>query len=406
MMLYYNGNQSGQIPGNLPQPYYWWEAGAMFGSMIDYWYYTGDPTYNEVTTQAMLWQVGPNQDYMTPNQTKTTGNDDQAFWGLAAMTAAEVNFPNPPENQPQWLALAQAVFNTQAPRWDPTTCGGGLRWQVFPFNNGYNYKNSISNGCFFNLAARLARYTGNATYAEWADKAWNWMRSISLLDDAYYVYDGSDDTINCTRLNRIQWTYNAGAMLLGAATMYNYTNGSQIWQERTEGLLKATDVFFQDGIMFEVACEPVDRCNVDQQSFKAYLSRWMAATTKAAPFTFNAIMARLRPSAQAAAQQCGGGDNKRTCGMKWTQGATWDGAFGVGQQMAALEVVQANLIAQSRAPVTNSTGGTSPGNPAAGTAGTALFVGGVTKGDRVGAGFLTTLVLCLFLGMIWWMIVD
>jgi hypothetical protein len=24
--------------GNLPAPYYWWEAGAMFGSMIDYWY--------------------------------------------------------------------------------------------------------------------------------------------------------------------------------------------------------------------------------------------------------------------------------------------------------------------------------------------------------------------------------
>lgn len=32
--------------------------------------------------------------------------------------------------------------------------------------------------------------------------------------------------------------------------------------------------------MTEVACEPVDLCDVGQQSFKAYLSRWMAATTK------------------------------------------------------------------------------------------------------------------------------
>ena len=70
------------------------------------------------------------------------------------MIAAETNFENPPTDQPQWLALAQAVFNTQASRWDNTSCGGGLKWQIFTFNNGYNYKNSISNGCFFNLGAR------------------------------------------------------------------------------------------------------------------------------------------------------------------------------------------------------------------------------------------------------------
>jgi mannan endo-1,6-alpha-mannosidase len=155
MMLNYTGNQTGGIPGNLPDPYYWWEAGAMFGSLIDYWYYTGDTSYNNVVSQAMLYQVGPDNDYMPPNQTKTEGNDDQGFWGLAAMSAAETNFQNPPAGQPQWLALAQAVFNTQATRWDTTTCGGGLRWQIFTFNQGYNYKNSISNGIFFNLGARL-----------------------------------------------------------------------------------------------------------------------------------------------------------------------------------------------------------------------------------------------------------
>jgi mannan endo-1,6-alpha-mannosidase len=29
MMTYYHGNETGQIPGLLPQPYYWWETGAM-----------------------------------------------------------------------------------------------------------------------------------------------------------------------------------------------------------------------------------------------------------------------------------------------------------------------------------------------------------------------------------------
>ncbi|KAM3076412.1 hypothetical protein ACMFMG_007231 [Clarireedia jacksonii] len=409
MMNFYTGNRTGDIPGNLPAPYYWWEAGAMFGAMIDYWYYTGDPSYNDVTTQAMLWQTGPNADYMTPNQTKTEGNDDQGFWGIAAMSAAEVNFPNPPPDKPQWLALAQAVFNTQAPRWDDTTCGGGLRWQIFTFNNGYNYKNAISNGCFFNLGARLAKYTGNDTYAYWADKTWTWMESIGLLDENYYVYDGSDDTINCTQLNHIQWTYNAGAMLLGAANMYNYTNGSDIWRTRVNGLIKGLDVFFDKNIMMEVACENNGKCDVDQQSFKAYLARWMAATTKMAPFTYDAVMAKLVPSAQAAAVSCSGGTNGRLCGLNWRIGK-FDGLSGVGQQMAALETIQSNLITQVSGPLTNSTGGTSQGDPSAGTkgssgAGAAADLGTVTTGDKVGAGFLTTIVLMLFVGAIWWMIV-
>lgn len=37
--------------------------------------------------------------------------------GFAAMTAAEYKFPNPPPTEPQWLALAQGVWNSQAMRW-------------------------------------------------------------------------------------------------------------------------------------------------------------------------------------------------------------------------------------------------------------------------------------------------
>jgi mannan endo-1,6-alpha-mannosidase len=80
MMSFYNGNTSGNIPGLLPEPpsgYYWWEAGAMWGTMIDYWFITGDTSYNDVVQQAMLFQVGPYDDYMPPNQSKSLGNDDQ-----------------------------------------------------------------------------------------------------------------------------------------------------------------------------------------------------------------------------------------------------------------------------------------------------------------------------------------
>ncbi|EAQ89901.1 hypothetical protein CHGG_06520 [Chaetomium globosum CBS 148.51] len=372
-MSLYTGNDLGGVPGLLPKPYYWWEAGALMGSLVDYWYYTGDTRWNDVAEEGLLFQVGPNNDYMPPNQTMTEGNDDQGFWGMAALTAAENNFQNPPPGKPQWLALAQAVFNTQAARWENQDCGGGLRWQIFPWNNGYNYKNSISQACFFNIAARLARYTGNQSYADWADRTWDWMAATQLLDSrTYSIYDGMH-VEDCSVITPYQWTYNAGAFLLGAAAMHNYSTSpaqAETWRKRIDGLLNGTQVFFtgnDKSIMTEVACEPVDLCDLDQQSFKAYLSRWMAATTKWAPWTYDRIKPLLESSAIAAVSTCTGGGNGRMCGLKWDTGK-WDNSTGVGQQMAAMEVVLANTIQHSPSPVTDWDGGTSVGDPGAGGA--------------------------------------
>lgn len=194
------------------------------GSLINYWYYTGDTTYNENVKQAMIHQSGEEFDFMPTNQSKTLGNDDQGFWGMAAMTAAETGLEDP-DTGPGWLALAQAVFNTQKPRWDNSTCGGGLRWQIFSFNVGYNYKNSISNGCYFNLAARLALYSGNQSYADEAVKTWDWMWNVGLIKhDTYHIVDGAHNTDNCTAMDSNTWTYNSGIFLLGAAAMYNYVS--------------------------------------------------------------------------------------------------------------------------------------------------------------------------------------
>jgi mannan endo-1,6-alpha-mannosidase len=222
MMSYYVGNQYGQTPGILPGPYYWWEAGAMWGAMINYWHYTNDTTYNDLTMQGLQWQVGPHNDYMPPNASASLGNDDQAFWGMAAMAAAEYKFPNPLQSQPSWLSLAQAVFNEQMGRWDTQFCNGGIRWQIYQIT-GYDLKNTISNGCFFNLASRLARYTSDDLYAQWAEKAWNWLWDIGLIDSNYNVYDNTEaNRLNCTTIDHTQWSYNAGTLLMGASTMWNY----------------------------------------------------------------------------------------------------------------------------------------------------------------------------------------
>lgn len=187
------------------------------------------------------------------------------------------------------------------------------------------------------------------------------------------------------------------------------TDGSPKWRERTQKLLDATGLFFPKGdIMVEVACEPMVTCNNDQPSFKAFLARWMAATAQIAPWTEKQIMPRLRASAIGAAKQCVGGPQGRTCGRKWTE-SVWDGRTGVGEEMSALSVIQANLIQKVAPPLTANTGGVSKSDPTAGAEGDnpavilePLLTRKITMGDRAGAGILTALTLGGLLATIYW----
>ncbi len=157
-------------------------------------------------------------------------------------------------------------------------------------------------------------------------------------------------------------------------------------------------------IMVEVTCEPMGTCNLDQPSFKAYLARWLAATVQIAPFTEVAIMTRLRASAIGAAGQCSGKANGRICGRHWTQ-TEWDGKEGVGEQMSALSVIQANLIQKVSPPVTAAKGGTSKSNPSAGTQGDNPHLPElkkITAGDRIGAAIITGLSMGGLVFMLWW----
>ncbi|KKA27640.1 hypothetical protein TD95_001711 [Thielaviopsis punctulata] len=410
MMNFYADAMVAGAPGDLHTPYYWWEAGALMMVLIDYWKLTGDTTYNNDVMAALMHQTGKYNDYMPDNQTLTEGNDDQGFWGMAVMSAAELGFENPEEGKPGWLALAQAVFNTQAARWDTQHCNGGLRWQIFTWNNGYDYKNTISQGCFFNLAARLALYTGNSSYADWAEKTYDWVMSKKYIDRHYNVYDGAYISTDCTTLTPYQWTYNNGVFMLGLSAMYNMT-GDDKWKQELDSMINGSKIFFRgpdDNIMTEVACETVNKCNYDQQSFKAYLSRWMAATTKWAPYTSDMIMPYLRATSIAAASQCVGGTNGRLCGLKWYTGK-YDGTSGLGMQMAALEAVLTNLIGEQPAFLTANSGGTSKGDAGAGGDDVRLnpnYKVPVSTGSKVGAVFLTLFIIAGLISSLIWMLKD
>ncbi|KAM7185116.1 putative glycoside hydrolase [Naviculisporaceae sp. PSN 640] len=418
LMSYYHGDEPGQTPGILPGPppngaYYWWEGGALWGTMIDYWSTTRDATWNPQTSYSLIFQSNaPSDNYMHANWTASLGNDDQGFWGMSALSAAESRFQNPPPKSPQWLTLAQGVFNTQAHRWETTTCGGGLRWQIPLANNGYNYKNAISNAIFFNMAARLARYTGNSTYAEWATKAWDWTAQkqyggVGYIDEQWNIFDGAHVETNCTDINRAQFSYTAAIFLQGIGYLWDFNWGNtQLWETRLVALANRTmGIFFPGGIMVEVACELPDKvqCTTDMLSFKGYVHRFLSQTAMIAPPVRDIILPVLRSSAAGMAKSC---TPQGVCGFRWNRGK-YDGNTGAGQQMNALGALTGLLLEYNRImPVTNTTGGTSKGDAGAGgnpsDQGIGEF-GELGVKDQAGAAILTALMLVSFVGCLIWM---
>jgi mannan endo-1,6-alpha-mannosidase len=202
----------------------------------------------------------------------------------------------------------------------------------------------ISNGGNFQIAARLAYITGNETYGAWATMVWDWMADSLMFersDGILYIWDNVDADQDCTgeaAVQRLVWSYNYGVLLGGAAYMYNFTDGDPEWLNRVEELLEsAFQLYFPPeyggNIMVEFHCEEDGICNQDQKSFKAYLSRWLAATAMLVPGTYDRIMPKLRESAIGAARQCKGGASGNMCSAQWWTDVP-TGRTGVGEQVS------------------------------------------------------------------------
>lgn len=313
----------------LPQPYWWWESGSSIDALLTYGVTTGDKQYQTLASNTLLNQATAGNDFMTPD---ATGNDDQAWWALAALTAAEGNVPVP-AGAVSYLALAQNVFNEQKGRWDSSRCGGGLRWKISVGDgtDGYHYRSSIANGLFFQLAARIAKLTNDAEALSWAEKAYDWVVSVGLIDGDFNVFDGTDDAkgpAGCADVNHDQWSYNVGVFLHGSAVLAAHTSDAK-WMDRTKGLLaSAQRTFIRDGALFEEKCEGDSSCNTDQVSFKGSLARWLGATAAVLP-DLRVSIANLMGMNAAKVQ------------------AAWSASAGIMQHFTGLEIVDAATRARA-----------------------------------------------------------
>lgn len=370
MTTYYNASSTA---GDFvqPQPWFWWLSGSGWTAVMDYTLLTNDTAYKDQMLAALVENLGEGFDFAPAAQAGWEANDDQMYWVYSALTALEYGLE---DLQPcaagaagadgacanSWLSVATSAFEAFARRWaaDAGTCGGGLKWQYKTSVSGYYYKNSVTNGGLFQTAARLARYTGNATHAEWAARVWDWSAAVGLVTPGLAVLDGASDrgADNCSAPNGDQWTYNAATYLHGAANMYAYAGaaGSQdqaVWESRVAGLLAAANATFfsppagnATGVMYEQKCELTSSCSIDQTSFKSSLARWLGKTAVLVPSARDGALGLLAASARGAAASCADVSGSLACGMKWWTADGYDGYSDFGSMLSALEVVQSLLV--------------------------------------------------------------
>ncbi|KAI1460387.1 glycoside hydrolase family 76 protein [Annulohypoxylon moriforme] len=366
LMTFYPGNNPGEPVGIFTPPpegkYYWWTGSILWNALLDYRNHTGETKYDEDISESLLFQRGPNDNYLPLNWSATIANDDVASWALAAAEAEGIGFQEPGQTNPNWLTLAKNVFyNLRDGDRRVDDCEGALRWQIYPYNNGYNYIAASANIFYFNLAAQLAHLTGDQTYEDAADGAYKILENLGFINSKYDVYDGAQVS-DCTAVNKAQFSSNAAMLLQGVAFMYSHTNGNDDWKARVDGLVSRTlEVFFPDGIAFEASCEKGDKCNTDMIFYKSMLHRALGSTIQLAPYTSANILPVLKSSAKGAVAQCTGGDNGRLCGFSWASGK-FDGTTGPAQQMGVLSALASILPTEGAVAGNSSTNSTSTGS--------------------------------------------
>lgn len=130
------------------------------------------------------------------------------------------------------------------------------------------------------------------------------------------------------------------------------------------------DTFFVDGIAYEASCEgdEEDWCPIWSLIYKGVLLRSLASVIQVAPQTKDKLADVLRSSAEAAVEQCTGGDSGRVCGFYWSDdenyGPQEGDANGGREALNVLAAVSVLLVDDAGPPNTQAAvdGNTNDGN--------------------------------------------
>jgi hypothetical protein len=149
--------------------------------------------------------------------------DDNAWIGIELARIYEQN------HEAAILGGAEAIMAFEMAGWDTTpgiACPGGI-----PFSNSAEdiERNTVTNAPTAELGLQLYRQTGNAQYLQFAEMAYEWVRTCLTQPNGLYA-----DHIGLRgKVEPTEWSYNQGAMIGAGVLLYQATgNSAYLFQAR------------------------------------------------------------------------------------------------------------------------------------------------------------------------------
>jgi hypothetical protein len=126
----------------------------------------------------------------------------------------------------QIMAFVIAGWQTTGPGGQPLPCPGGV-----PFSNAANNttRNTVTDGPGAELAVQLYKITHEASYLQFAEMAYGWVRQCLLEPNDLYADHISDNGA----VQHTLWSYNQGSMMGAGVLLYQATHdGAYLYQAR------------------------------------------------------------------------------------------------------------------------------------------------------------------------------
>ncbi|KAI8924138.1 glycoside hydrolase [Entophlyctis helioformis] len=266
LAAYYRPNFSGAIPDNPATDAsgrQWYESGVMWGSLLETVRVTRNTELAAVAAGALS-----NASYAPANVGSFLGpqrsvaatllgrwNDDIGWYGLAALTGAELfgKDAKMPRSQLTYYQVALKTFDEMYEQWDTTSCGGGIFWSRDRVNpKTKDFKSAISNSQAIMLAARLYILSGDRTLLTKAQTITEWFKTSRIQTASGNVLDGI--SADRCRYDIREYSYNSGMLVGALAWLYKATNDPKYIADAGVVLNTGFQVFSRQQIITDL-CE-------------------------------------------------------------------------------------------------------------------------------------------------------
>ena len=242
-----------------------WHEANIYQSLFDHYAFSGAPK-----DQILQNNLDRLEKYNF-HQESNSFMDDRAWLALAAIRAFDLT------GNKVFVDHARFVHQVMLSTWNGK-CGGGIAWSL-----KNPYKNTITNGLFFQLSASLYRITKDTTFLTHTETVSNWMASKGLYDGK--VFQDGINADNCQIQGGI-YTYQLAPLMIGLTELFTATGNSTHLQTAINYAKNSIGAFSTDGVIREFNnCDnslDTNACGNDGVLFKGIYVRGLGAVMRAA----------------------------------------------------------------------------------------------------------------------------